>query len=161
MATVDMAARTFMSTLTSGWRFTLPAAFREARGWEGGTRLLATAGGQLLELREVPAERTAGISQDVHDKAVECYLGSGGKITVPAALRDTLRWVPGKRLRVTEDGDHLSVTPCCGLTRCRSCGSTVNVREVLPNVHLCADCWSKYAIGIRQKRTFPAQRRSF
>lgn len=165
MATTIPENRTVMSTLTSGWRFTLPATFREAKGWEDGTRLLATAAGQILELRDVngaqgsrPSIEGSGMIPGNH--TVECYLGAGGKIIVPAVLRDTLKWAPGKRLRVTEEGDFLTVSPCCGLTRCRACGSTIDVREILPNVHLCADCWGKYAMGIRQKHAFPAQHRS-
>ena len=165
VATAVIGPKAFMSTLTSGWRFTLPAAFREAKKWEEGTRLLATAAGQILELRDAngtvdasPSTEGSGMSTANH--TVECYLGAGGKIIVPAVLRGTLKWVPGKRLRVTEEGDFLTVSPCCGLTRCRSCGSTVDVREILPNVHLCADCWGKYAMGIRQKHAFPAQHRS-
>ncbi|MGE5579733.1 MAG: hypothetical protein ACM3WU_06775 [Bacillota bacterium] len=168
MATAAPTTRRIMSTLTSGWRFTLPAVFREEKGWEEGTRLLASAVGQVLELRDMPkgestdraAKGSATTSGGSAVLAADCYLGAGGKIIVPAALRDTLSWIPGKRLAVVENGDALTVSPCCGLTRCRSCGSTVDVREVLPNVHLCADCWGKYAMGVRQTRRFPAQARS-
>lgn len=168
MATALQTTRRIMSTLTSGWRFTLPATFRESKGWEEGTRLLATAVGQVLELRDMPKAQSedqtaAGSSTTAEVPAVvvaDCYLGAGGKIIVPAVLRETLGWVPGRRLAVVEEGDALTVSPCCGLARCRSCRSTVDVIEVLPNVHLCASCWGKYAMGVRQTRRFPAQTRS-
>lgn len=148
-----------MSTLTGGWRFTLPAAFRGSKGWNEGTRLRATAAGQILELRDAQANVDDAPQSD--DPVAECYLGAGGKIIVPAALRRVLRWVPGKRLIVTDDGVGLSISPRCALTRCRSCGSTIDVREILPKVHLCAGCWGEYAMGVRQSHAFPAQRRSF
>ena len=156
-----------MSTLTGGWRFTLPARLRESTGWVEGTRLLARAAGQVLLLTG-PAEPSS--SEDAshalaggldpsgsgapRDPSAECYLGAGGKIIVPAALRKALNWEPGKRLVVTEDSGGLSISPCCSLKRCRSCGSTANVREIIPNVYLCADCWGKYAMGVRQTTTW-------
>jgi len=168
VATAARTTKRIMSTLTSGWRFTLPAVFREAKGWEEGTRLLAAAVGQVLELRDMP--KGAGAIGDSDGGAptgggspvlaADCYLGAGGKIIVPAALRESLSWVPGKRLAVVEDGDALSVSPCCGLARCQSCRSTVDVLAIIPNVHLCADCWGKYAMSVRQTRRFPAQARS-
>lgn len=166
MATAAYTTKRIMSTLTSGWRFTLPAAYREAKGWQEGTRLLAVAVGQVLELREMPkgagagGAKTAPTGGGLPVLAADCYLGAGGKIIVPAVLRESLSWVPGKRLAVVEDGDALTVSPCCGLTRCRSCRSTVDVLEIIPNVHLCADCWGKYAMSVRQTRRFPAQVRS-
>jgi bifunctional DNA-binding transcriptional regulator/antitoxin component of YhaV-PrlF toxin-antitoxin module len=148
MSATIPSARRLMSTLTTGWRFTLPAELREVKGWDEGTHLMATAMGQIMEIRTIPPDGIPG--QTSSDPMVECYLGAGGKIIVPAAIRPTLRWIPGKRIAVTEDGDALTITPCCGLTRCRSCGSTVNVREVIPHVHLCEECWSKFAAGVRQ-----------
>ncbi len=144
-------SREFMSTLTGGWRFTLPTRLRESRAWAEGTHLLATAAGQILVLTEPRrAMSPSADSPDPPDPSAECYLGSGGKIIVPAPLRRTLKWEPGKRLVVVEDNEGLSVSPCCSLKRCRSCGSTANVREIIPNVYLCDDCWGKYAVGVRQ-----------
>lgn len=162
------ASREFMSTLTGGWRFTLPARLRESTGWVEGTRLLATVAGQILVLTGPPAE-SSGSEEATHasdarpdpsgsdaprDPSAECYLGAGGKIIVPATLRKALGWEPGKRLVVAEDNGGLLVSPCCSLKRCRSCGSTANVREIIPNVYLCADCWGKYAVGVRQTTTW-------
>jgi len=160
------ASRSFISTLTSGWRFTLPIVLREARGWVEGTHLIATAKGQVMILTELdgdngsenpalPSSSQTDASSELAFTAVspdiqaECYLGAGGKIIVPASLRKTLRWIPGKRLTVSYE-DAITVRPCCAEIRCRACGSTDNVREVLPNVFVCNDCWGKYMTGVRQ-----------
>lgn len=145
--------RQHMSRLTNGWRFTLPTSVRKAHGWDTGTRLAATIRGASLVFRADPevqspyAPTNGNLAKEFGDEMfgpVECYLGSGGKVVLPTALRRRLGWVVGKRLVIVDEGDAVAATLCCDAKRCESCGSVSGVREVIQNVFLCSQCWGKY-----------------
>lgn len=185
--------RQHMSTLTNGWRFTLPTPIRKLRGWDTGTRLLARIEGTTLVLSADDAStkvaavgdidgsdglsaqsavsmsdrpdrsdvsgsspmRTRGnLANGLDGSAIptaDCYLGSGGKVVLPVSLRSHLNWVIGKRLVIVDGGDGVEITSCCGMKRCRSCGSISGVREIVPNLHLCSQCWDKYLHAMNNK----------
>lgn len=141
--------RQHLTTLTNGWRFTLPTSVRKAHGWDAGTKLLASIRGASLVFStetqpDGPHTSTDGnLARDFDDEMLgpfECYLGSGGKIVLPVPLRRRLGWVVGKRLVIVDEGDVVSVTLCCDAKRCESCGSVSGVREIIHNVFLCSQC---------------------
>jgi bifunctional DNA-binding transcriptional regulator/antitoxin component of YhaV-PrlF toxin-antitoxin module len=145
--------RQYLTTLTNGWRFTLPTSVRKAHGWDAGTKLIATIRGASLVFSTEPEPDEGHVSthgnlaRDFGDEMLgpqECYLGSGGKIVLPAQLRRRLGWVVGKRLVIVDEGDGVSVTLCCDAKRCESCGSISGVREIIHNVFLCSQCWGNY-----------------
>lgn len=155
---VDMPspARHHMSTLGGDWRFTLPASLRQTHGWREGMRLCATASGQFMMLTEAggsgrrrSAGDCAGRVPD-GDPSAECRVGAGGKLVVPASLRKPLRWEPGKRLVAQDKDGAVSISPCCSIRRCRSCGSVEGVREIIPNLYLCKECWGRYSRAVRR-----------
>ncbi|HHY76685.1 MAG TPA: AbrB/MazE/SpoVT family DNA-binding domain-containing protein [Firmicutes bacterium] len=144
--------RQYLTTLTNGWRFTLPTTVRKAHGWEAGTRLIATLRGASLLLtaelkqNERPVSTDGNLARDFDgdESTVECYLGSGGKIVLPVSLRKRLGWAVGKRLVIVDEGDAVAVTLCCDAKRCESCSSISGVREIIHNVYLCSQCWNNY-----------------
>ncbi|MGI6627000.1 MAG: AbrB/MazE/SpoVT family DNA-binding domain-containing protein [Bacillota bacterium] len=133
-------------TLTTGWRFTVPAQVRKTLGWDQGTPLRATATNDRLvlsRLEDVPLQA----SGDTGDNdAIICHLGSGGKIVVPVEVREKVGWQIGERLSVRNEPEGIVISACCQKNRCRSCGSLHNVTEVIKNLYLCSDCWSKYLL---------------
>ncbi|QUL97830.1 MAG: AbrB/MazE/SpoVT family DNA-binding domain-containing protein [Candidatus Fermentithermobacillus carboniphilus] len=168
--------RQYVRTLTTGWRFTIPTPIRQRRGWNEGSVLRVMASGPKLifsdwegssEVADATAHpgtgygepvrnlaKLSGSSPDVHrEKQMEasCYVGSGGKVVVPRELRKATGWAIGERLSIKEDEEGVSVAPCCPKKRCRSCGSTVGVREVIPNLYLCVACLEKYVSSDRDK----------
>ncbi len=143
MAAEMAEAKQHVCTLASGWRVTIPSALRRARGWHEGFHLIAKAAESELLLATPDAsgyfDRLPG-----NRAPVPCYLGFGGKIVVPAALRPALAWEVGERLAVSGAGPALAVVPCCHKGRCRSCGSIQKVKEIIPGLNLCSDCWQDY-----------------
>ena len=145
-------AKQYVCTLTTGWRFTLPSSVRSPRGWGDGSVLTAIAKPPALYIvgkDEEPAGDSAetlggGLSRD-------CYLGSGGKLVVPATLREVLNWTIGRKLAVTTEGKAVKVAPCCHPRQCRSCGEIAGVREVIPGLYLCSGCWAKYVADAKRK----------
>ncbi|HHY45110.1 MAG TPA: AbrB/MazE/SpoVT family DNA-binding domain-containing protein [Firmicutes bacterium] len=145
--------RQYLTTLTNGWRFTLPTSVRKAHGWDAGTKLLATLRGASLlfsterQSTDRQASTDGNLARDFDGETlepVECYLGSGGKIVLPVPLRKRLGWIVGKRLVIVDEGDAVAVTLCCDAKRCESCGSISGVREIIQNVFLCSQCWGNY-----------------
>ena len=130
----DRTEKQHVRTLTSGWRFTLPAPLRRDLGWDSGTPLSVTAGLDRLVLL-VPSDNDSGLL---------CHLGSGGKIVVPAGVRKETGWRIGERLSVKGLPNGVEISACCQKNRCRSCGSLVNVVEVIDNLYLCSGCWKQY-----------------
>lgn len=153
--------RQHMSTLTNGWRFTLPTAIRRSRGWDSGTRLVGRPRGTSLILGTdgdspltASASDTNAQEAGVHSdeiSPVECYLGSGGKIVLPLPLRESLGWVIGKRLVIVDEGEAVAITLCCDAKRCESCGSVSGVREIIPKLYLCSQCWQTYLQAMNRK----------
>ncbi len=147
MAVMVADAKQYVCTLTTGWRFTLPSSVRLPRGWGDGSVLKALAKPPELYVvgkGETPAESlSGGPSQD-------CYLGAGGKVVVPASLREVLDWSIGRKLAVTSAGNAVRVAPCCHPKQCRSCGESAGVKEIIPGLHLCPDCWTKYVTDVKR-----------
>lgn len=136
MSALATQPRQYLSTLTNGWRFTLPTPIRQAKDWVEGLRLWARIKGLSLVL--TPADNEDSESD------TECYLGAGGKVVLPAALRRRLGWKIGGRLVIVDTDEGVSITLCCDFKKCRSCFSVSGVREVIPNLYLCSECWGKY-----------------
>ena len=134
-------AKQYVCTLTTGWRFTLPSSIRLPRGWGDGSVLTGTTQGPELYL----AGKGETVADDlVHGPSQDCYLGSGGKVVVPAGLRQVLNWSIGRKLAVTSAGGAVRVAPCCHPMQCRSCGEVNGVKEIIAGLYLCPDCWGKY-----------------
>ncbi len=178
MAVETELPKQHVCTLTTGWRFTLPSSVRRPRGWVSGDVLRATAVAPILyitgEGEPLPGEiGEAGLSLPPDPEAVgdipmdvvpeitlpgdlaaasqDCYLGSGGKVVVPAGLRKLLGWTIGRRLAVTSAGNAVRVAPCCHTMQCRSCGSIESVTEVIPGLRLCSECWNKYVAEAKRR----------
>lgn len=130
----QLSERQYVRTITTGWRFTLPAQIRKARGWNEGEVLTAELAGDSLVLSEADGE----------PGELKCYLGSGGKIVIPAGIREALEWSLGERLAIKNEAHGVVLRACCRRDRCRSCGKLHNVSEVIDNLFLCAECWSRY-----------------
>ncbi|MGI6667488.1 MAG: hypothetical protein ACOX5Q_08610 [Bacillota bacterium] len=152
--------RQHMSTLTNGWRFTLPTAIRKAHGWGAGTKLTAMIRGASLvfstnpQVEDSHTSTNGNLAREFGDEMftpVECYLGSGGKIVLPGPIRRHLGWVVGKRLVIVDEGDAVAATLCCDAKRCESCRSISGVREVIQNVFLCSQCWGQYLREMNSK----------
>lgn len=136
-----------MGTLTAGWRITIPSKLRKARGWQEGSNLIASVvNSELLLTGADDYKLQEGLP-------VSCYLGSGGKLVIPLAARQNLKWEAGRKLAVTAFGKGLKVAECCDAIQCRSCGSTNGVKEVIPGLSLCSKCWSDYVVTARKRRT--------
>jgi bifunctional DNA-binding transcriptional regulator/antitoxin component of YhaV-PrlF toxin-antitoxin module len=133
--------RQYVRTLTNGWRFTLPSIVRRLLGWKEGETLVAQveAGGLILS-------RPSSSHPDQEKTPI--YLGKAGKVVLPTQTREVLGWDIGQRVAVTIHPDGVKVAPCCPKTKCRSCGSTHNVKEVIANLHLCQECWNKYVTKV-------------
>jgi bifunctional DNA-binding transcriptional regulator/antitoxin component of YhaV-PrlF toxin-antitoxin module len=140
-------AKQYVCTLTTGWRFTLPSSLRTPRGWSDGLVLTGVAQGSELYLIE-KGEEVPDILADA--TAQDCYLGSGGKLVVPASLRSALKWSIGRKLAVTSALGAIKVAPCCHARQCRSCGEVQGVKEIISGLYLCPDCWSKYVTEKRR-----------
>lgn len=132
-------------TLTTGWRLTLPAQLRRALGWEQGTMLRVTVTGDQLALSK-GADVPQGSPASNSNSGSTCYIGSGGKIVIPSEVRESTGWQVGERLSVRNQGQEIVISPCCQKHRCRSCGSLHGVTEVIDNLFLCSDCWSRYLL---------------
>jgi len=140
----QISERQYVRTITTGWRFTLPAQIRKIRGWDEGTVLRAGVAGDSLVLHEA-GDQSAGM--------IICYLGSGGKVVIPVQIRETLQWSLGERLAIRNEPHGVVLTACCRKDRCRSCGKLRDVSEVIENLFLCSECWNRYAQTIMAKRS--------
>ena len=146
MRAQHVSQKQYVGTLTGGWRITIPSKLRKAHGWEEGSNLIATVSGtDLLLVSPDDYKLSDGLP-------VSCYLGAGGKLVIPSALRQTLKWEAGRKLAVTAVSKGLKVAECCDIIQCRSCGSTDMVKEVIPGLSLCAKCWSDYVAAVRKRR---------
>ena len=139
----QISERQYVRTITTGWRFTLPAQIRKIRGWDEGTVLRAGVAGDSLVLNEA-GDQSAGMI---------CYLGSGGKVVIPVQIRETLQWSLGERLAIRNEPHGVVLTACCRKDRCRPCGKGRDVSEVIENLFLCSECWNRYVQTIMAKRS--------
>jgi len=134
---IEKLDKQYVRTITSGWRVTLPAPIRKAKGWETGTVVPARASRDWMLLY-------ADTSYEPNQYDHYLYLGAGGKIVIPREIRDETGWAIGERLSIKDEGDHVILSTCCERNRCRSCGTNRNVIEVIDNLFLCQDCWNRY-----------------
>jgi bifunctional DNA-binding transcriptional regulator/antitoxin component of YhaV-PrlF toxin-antitoxin module len=164
MSALATEPRQHMSRLTNGWRFTLPTPIRRSRGWDTGTQLVARVRGASLILSsegdpdepDVSSEAVlrGNLAKELDAGEISpsrCYLGAGGKIVLPADLRQYLGWVIGKQVVIVDEGDAVALTLCCDVKRCESCGGVSGVRQIIPNVYLCSQCWQKYLVQMNAK----------
>lgn len=135
--------RQYVRTLTTGWRFTLPSQIRKARGWDDGTVLRADVAGDSVILSEA-GDRQGGMGSAEEIAGMLCYLGSGGKMVIPANVREMTSWNLGERLAIKDEPEGVVLTACCQRNRCRSCGRLHGVAEVIDNLFLCSECWRRY-----------------
>ncbi len=144
VATQPMDSKQYVCTLTAGWRITIPSVPRRSRGWREGSTLAARVADNELFLRVSEGDVQG-------DNEAPCYLGSGGKVVIPAPLRSLLGWNVGRKLAVSAAGSALRISPCCHERQCRSCGSPKNVKEIIQGLYLCSHCWSDYVVLARQR----------
>jgi bifunctional DNA-binding transcriptional regulator/antitoxin component of YhaV-PrlF toxin-antitoxin module len=144
VAIQPVSSKQYVCTLTVGWRITIPSMLRRAQGWHQGSTLVARAERQDLFLRAAQGDIPG-------NNEVPCYLGSGGKVVIPTSLRSVLGWPVGGKLAVSATDALLKVSPCCHERRCRSCGATKNVGEIIQGLYLCSHCWRDYVVLARQR----------
>lgn len=133
----------YVRSLTTGWRFTLPSQIRKSRGWKNGTVLQVDVDNNRIFLSEANYGKDKTTKPEEDSESI-CYLGSGGKIVVPAVVRDKVGWRLDERLSIREQPDGVEVAACCQKNRCRSCGELHKVVEVIDNLFLCHECWQRY-----------------
>lgn len=114
----------------SGWRVTIPKAIRLQLDWDTGTRLCVSWDGSHIVLRG-PA--TCVLCPDV------VRMGALGKVVIPQKVRQEARLYRGQILSLSVKEDQVVAWPHALQVRCQ-CGSEYDVRDVLPNVHLCKRC---------------------
>ncbi len=115
----------------SGWRLTIPKDMRTQLGWDKDTLVCVSWDGRRVHIRHPLRCR---VCSDL------TRLGALGKIVIPPRVRAEAQVYRGQILSLDIVGDEVIVTPEGLQVRCQACGSEMDVKEVLPNVHLCRRC---------------------
>ncbi len=113
----------------SGWRVTVPKEFREQLGWDTGTQLCVSTDGSHIVMRNVAPLRCPDLIR----------MGALGKIVIPPKVRQEVKLYRGQILSLHIEGEKVLASPHTMQVRCL-CGSEYDVKDVLPNVHLCQRC---------------------
>ena len=129
--TVEVATR----FIDSGWRITIPKAMRQRLGWTKDTLLCVHWDG--FEINVKAPYPGCGECPDVS------RIGSLGKIVIPPRVREEAMLYPGQILTLELKGDQVVMSLGDKQVRCSACGSEVDVKQVIPNVHLCKMCRAK------------------
>ena len=117
--------------IDSGWRVTIPKAFRDRLGWDKGTPICVLWDGQVLVVSSpTSCPRCPDLAR----------MGALGKIVIPPRVREEASLYRGQIMALSVEGNEVHITPGSSQVRCRACGSEMDVREALPNVHLCRRC---------------------
>lgn len=117
--------------IDSGWRLTIPKAVRDYLNWDRGTSICVRWDGVHIFVQHP-------------DEAVECpdvvRMGSLGKVVIPPRVREEAHLYRGQILTLQVVGDAVIASSGASQVRCQACGSEMDVKEELPNVHLCRRC---------------------
>jgi bifunctional DNA-binding transcriptional regulator/antitoxin component of YhaV-PrlF toxin-antitoxin module len=117
--------------IDSGWRLTIPKAMRTRLGWDKDTEVCVSWDGQRVHIRHPLRCR---VCSDL------TRLGALGKIVIPPRVRTDAQLYRGQILSLDIEGDEVIVMAEGLQVRCQACGSEMDVKESLPNVHLCRRC---------------------
>jgi bifunctional DNA-binding transcriptional regulator/antitoxin component of YhaV-PrlF toxin-antitoxin module len=115
----------------SGWRVTIPKDMREALGWRKDTRVCVKWNGHEIRIKNPIG---CSFCPDV------VRIGSLGKVVIPPLVRKEAGIYQGQILTLKVAGDELIASLGRLQVRCQTCGAELNVKEVMPNVHLCMRC---------------------
>jgi bifunctional DNA-binding transcriptional regulator/antitoxin component of YhaV-PrlF toxin-antitoxin module len=119
----------------SGWRLTIPKAMRQSLGWAENTLVCLHWDGFEITIKAPFAgcSKCPDISR----------IGALGKLVIPQRVREEAGLYPGQILTLAIEDRQVIVSTGDKQVRCRACGSELDVRKVLPNVHLCTTCRDK------------------
>lgn len=118
--------------IDSGWRITIPKSMRQQLGWTVDTVVCVHWDGFEISICN-PREgcrRCPDISR----------VGTLGKIVIPPRVREETNLYPGQVLSLAVSDGKVTVSIGEEQIRCSACGSEVDVKEVMGNVHLCRNC---------------------
>ena len=117
--------------IDSGWRLTIPKAFRDRLGWDKGTPICVLWDGRVLVVSSpTSCPRCPDLAR----------MGALGKIVIPPRVREEASLYRGQIMALSVEGSKVHIAPGKSQVRCQACGSEMDVHEVLPNVHLCRRC---------------------
>ncbi|MGI6620956.1 MAG: hypothetical protein ACOX35_05835 [Bacillota bacterium] len=124
--------KTWRRLIDSGWRVTIPKPIRNSLGWKIGTEVCVHWDGFEITIccPKMGCVKCPDISR----------VGALGKVLIPPRVREEARLYPGQVLSFSLQGNQIMVRPEEQQFRCSACGSECEVRQVLPNVHLCKLC---------------------
>ena len=117
--------------IDSGWRLTIPKVFRDRLGWGKGTPIcVAWDGLALVVSSPTSCPRCPDLAR----------MGALGKIVIPPRIREEASLYRGQIMSLSVEGNQIRIRPGRSQVRCQACGSEMDVREALLNVHLCRRC---------------------
>jgi len=114
--------------IDSGWRLTIPKAIRDHLGWGPGTPICVSWDGIHIIIKN---PKSCPYCTDV------VRMGSLGKVVLPPRVRVEANLYRGQIMTLRIEGDTVLVRSGDSQVRCKACGSEMDVRDELPNVHLC------------------------
>ncbi|MGI6663411.1 MAG: hypothetical protein ACOX4B_08150 [Bacillota bacterium] len=117
--------------IDSGWRLTIPKAIRDHLGWGPGTPICVSWDGLHIIIR---SPKSCPYCMDV------VKMGSLGKVVLPPRVRVEANLYRGQIMTLGIEGDRVLVKSGDSQVRCKACGSEMDVKDELPNVHLCRRC---------------------
>lgn len=117
--------------IDSGWRLTIPKVMRDHLGWGPGTPICVSWDGIHIIIR---SPKSCPYCLDV------VRMGSLGKVVLPPRVRVEANLYRGQIMTLRIEGDTVLVKSGDSQVRCKACGSEMDVKDELPNVHLCRRC---------------------
>ncbi|MGI6667487.1 MAG: AbrB/MazE/SpoVT family DNA-binding domain-containing protein [Bacillota bacterium] len=117
--------------IDSGWRLTIPKAIRDRLGWAPGTPICVSYDGIDIIVK---CPTTCTDCPDV------VRMGSLGKVVLPPRVRAEANLYRGQVMTLSVEDGRVLVKSGDSQVRCKACGSEMDVKEELANVHLCRRC---------------------
>ncbi len=117
--------------IDSGWRLTIPKVIRDHLGWGPGTSICVSWDGIDIIVKSPTS------CPDCSDVV---KMGSLGKVVLPPRVRTEANLYRGQVMTLRVDGGRVIVRSGESQVRCKACGSEMDVKEELANVHLCRRC---------------------
>lgn len=117
--------------IDAGWRLTIPKAIRDQLDWGPGTPICVSWDGIHIIIRN---PKSCPYCRDI------VKMGSLGKVVLPPRARLEANLYRGQIMALSIDNDRVLVKSGDSQVRCKACGSEMDVRDELPNVHLCRRC---------------------
>jgi len=130
--------------IDSGWRVTIPKSMRKQLGWTVDTVVCMHWDGFEITVcnPRIGCQRCPDISR----------VGTLGKVVIPPRVREEANLYPGQVLSLSIRDNKIIVSIGEEQIRCSACGSEVDVKQVLSNVHLCRNCRDNlHAVALKAK----------